>query len=225
MPLMKITLTFIVCTLTLFANGQDTSRLKVKLTAWHSDGRQFPSNLDTVFLSKDRSKASEIYTNVTTQDTTFVIHDVPIGKYWLQFSINDYLIFPFPIVVCSKCDNNFPLVAVPKEPRSNNTIFQMIEVSPSYYGDNKALAKDFKRSLTRGEVKLLKQSRDFSVHFYLTKQGVVSDPTILPADLPTEVKTIVAKGLITVRDWRPAQRNGWNVDVEHSLTKAALLND
>lgn len=154
-----------------------------------------------------------------------MIDDVPIGKYWLQFSIKDYIIFPFPIVVCSKCDNNFPLVASPKEPRSDNTVFQMIEVSPSYFGDNKALAKDFKRSLSKTEKKLVKQSRDFSVRFYLTKQGVVSDPTFIPADLPTEVKAVVTKGLTTVRDWRPAQRNGWDVDFEHVLNKAALLND
>jgi hypothetical protein len=224
MPQMKISLSIIACILTLFVNGQETTTFNVTLKGWNGDGRQIPLMLDTVFLNESRNKTGKIYTNVTSWDSSFVIPGVPVGKYWLQFSNQHFIVFPFPIVVCSRCDNSFPLIASPKEPGIDNTVFQMIEVSPGYNGDRKALSKDFQRSLSKAEKKKLKQSGDFTVHFYLTKQGAISDPSFVPVDLPTEIKNIVNKGLETVKDWMPAQRNGWVVDFDYTLDKATLLN-
>ena len=224
MPLMKIGLSIITCILTLFVYGQETNNFNITLTNWQSDSR-LPNTLDTIFLNKSLNKTGKIYTNVTSHDTSFVLPEIPIGKYWLQFSTKNFNILPISIVVCSRCDNNFLMFASLKESSNDNVAFQMIEVSPSYIGDKKALSKDFKYSLSKGEKKKIKQSKNFVVHFYLTKENIISDPSFMPSNLSKEIKEIVIKGLMNVTNWRPALRNGRIVDVEFKLNKATLMND
>lgn len=220
---MKITLLSIACILTYFVNGQVDSGFTLKLTAWHGDGRMCPKRIDTVFLNRERNTAGRIYTNVNTRDSLFVIPNVQIGEYWLQFSDSKFSIFPIPIVVCSKCENMFLLFASPKKTQHDMNYFSMVEVSPGYYGDKKALSKDFQRQLSKAEKKKLRQSVDFTLNFYLTKEGIISDLSFIPSDLPAEIRAIITKGLTTVKNWSPAVRNGRLVDESYTLNKATLL--
>jgi hypothetical protein len=116
------------------------------------------------------------------------------------------------------------LFASHKKQGDNCDLFTAVEVSLSYFSGNKALSNDFLKNLTTSERKMLKRSKDFIVEFYLTKQGIVSDPSITPSDLPEEIKRIVEKGFSTMINWRPAIRNGWKIDTEFSLKKSTLLN-
>jgi len=176
MPLMKISLSIIVSILTLLAHGQDTGSFKVTLTGWQGDGRHLPQLFDTVFLNRTFNKTNKIYLNVSVNDSSFVIADVPIGKYWLLFSSQFYCVSPVQVIVCSKCDNQFLFLTSPKMQGVNCNTFEMVEVSPMYIGGNKALSKDFQQTLSRAERKKLKAIGHFTVHFYLTKQGAISDP-------------------------------------------------
>ena len=107
----------------------------------------------------------------------------------------------------------------------NCNTFEMVEVSPMYIGGNKALSKDFQQTLSRAERKKLKAIGDFTVHFYLTKQGAISDPAFVPSDMSPEIKNIIMKGFATLSNWRPAVRNGREADVEFFLNKQTLLNN
>ena len=225
MPLMKISLSIIVSILTFLAHGQDTGSFKVTLTGWQGDGRQLPQLLDTVFLNQTFNKTDKIYLNVSTNDSSFILADIPIGKYWLQFSTRSFCVSPVPIVVCSRCDNQFLFFASPKIQGSSCNTFEMVEVSPSYIGGNKALSKDFQRTLSTAERRKLKAIGDFTVHFYLTRQGAISDTSFVPSDLSPEIMNIVMKGFANLSNWRPAVRNGRPADVEFSLNKQTLLNN
>jgi hypothetical protein len=225
MAFKKIRLSILVSILTLLAQGQDSSKFTVTLKSLQDYGRQPPQLFDTIFLNPTFTKTSKIYTNVQASDKSFAIPDVPIGKYWLLFSTKLFCVTPVPIVVCSKCDNEFLFITTPKKQGDNCNLFEMVEVSPSYIGENKALSKDFKRSLNKKEKKKLKLSSDFNIHFFLTKQGILSDLSFAQSDLPQEIKYIILKGLTTVTNWRPAIRNGKTADFELILSKKVLLND
>lgn len=222
---MKISLSIIASILALVAHGQEAASFKVTLTGWQGDGRQLPQLLDTVFLNQTFNKTDKIYLNVSKNDSSFILADIPIGKYWLLFSTRFFWVSPVPVVVCSKCDNKFLFLASPKMQGNNCNTFEMVEVSPMYVGGNKALSNDFQRTLKRAERKKLKAIGDFTVHFYLTKQGAISDTSFMPSDLSPEIKNIVMKGFATLSDWRPAVRNGRPADVEFSLNKQTLLNN
>lgn len=223
MPFMKIILSITASVFTLFAHAQQRPTFNVTLTG-RGDGSQLLKVIDTVFLNQTFNKTGKVYSNVLSTDTSFIITNVPIGKHWLLFSTPSFCISPLPIVVCSKCDNQFSFSAFPKKQGDNCNLFQAVEISPMYTEGNKALSKDFLRTLNKSEKKKLKASRDFTVHFYLAKQGLISDPYFSPSDLPQEIKTIVEKGLTTVNHWTPAMRNGTTVDAEFSLNKQDLLN-
>ena len=225
MPLMKISLSIIICILTLLAHGQETATFKVTLSSQRVDGIQLPKLLDTVFLNSTFKKTDKIYLNVSVEDTSFIIPDVPIGKYWLLFSTKSFCLSPVPMIVCSKCDNKFNLFTSLKKQGDYCNLFEMVEVSPIYVNGDKALSKDFQRTLSRAERKKLKASGDFTVHFYLTKLSAISDPSFVLSDLPHEIKDIVLKGLATVTNWIPAERNGTAAAVEFSLSKQTLLNN
>jgi hypothetical protein len=85
--------------------------------------------------------------------------------------------------------------------------------------------KDFRRNLSKAEKKKLITSGDFAIHFYLTKRGLISDPSFTPPDLPQEIKKIVLKGLAEVTNWRPAEISGRAADVEFTLDKRTLMNN
>lgn len=225
MQLIKISLSFIVSFLTVFANAQQSANLNVTLTGWQGDGRQTPRLFDTVFLNSAFNKTDKVYTNISTNDTSFILTNVPIGKYWLLFSTQSFCVSPVPIVICSKCDNQFIFLSSPKKQSENCNTFAMVEVAPMYIGGNKALSKDFQRNLSRPERKKLKASENFIVRFYLTKQGFISDPSFGQSDLTPEMRNLVLKGLINVTSWQPAIRNGRVADVEFSLNKQTLLNN
>jgi hypothetical protein len=221
---MKMILSIAVSILALFAYAQEPPTFNVTLTGRHGDGSQLPKAIDSVFLNQSFKKTEKVYTNVSSKDTSFIITGVPLGKHWLLFSTPSFCISPFPIVVCSKCDNQFSLSAGPKKPGNDCNLFEMVEISPVYSDGDEALSKDFLRTLNKREKKKLKASDDFTVHFFLTKEGNISDPWFLPVSLPQEIKSIVEKGLTTVDHWTPAVRNGSPVDAEFSLPKQSMLN-
>jgi hypothetical protein len=221
---MKISLSIIASILTIFTHAQQSPTLKAILVSQVGEGRQVPQRFDSVFLNKTYNKTGKIYTKISANDNSFIITDVPIGKYWLQFSVRDFCVASIPIVVCSRCDNQFALHASPKKEGAYCDLFTMVEVSPSYVTGFKGLSKDFQRSLSKAEKKRLKAREDFTVNFYLTKEGVISDPSFVAPNQPADIKSIVLKGLGALTNWRPAKRNGTAVDAEFSLTKGDLLN-
>jgi hypothetical protein len=220
---MRISLLIIAITLTLPVLGQDSTPVTISIKGWHGDSRRLPTKFDTVYLVTKPKQTVKVFTNVSTSDSVFLLPDIPVGKYWLRFSADKYCVMPFPIVACSKCDNHFEFFAAPKNSGDNCDIFSMVEISPNYLGGNKALSKDFQRLLSKKERKQLKSLADFKVHFYLTKQKAISDVSLLPDDLPQEVKSVLIKGLAGLSNWNPAIQNGRVVDAEITLDKQALL--
>lgn len=221
---MKISLSIIICILTLFVYGQKPASFTVTLSGRQGYGRELPQLLDTVFLNSTASKNVRVYTNISTEDTLFVVTDVPIGKYWLLFSTTSFCVSPVPIVVCSKCDNQFQFSAFRKKQGDNCNLFAKVEILPSYVDGNKALLRDFQSSLSKAERKKLKQVKDFTLRFYLTKQGAISDPSVVSTGLPHEIEDILLKGLKNLTNWNPAVVNGKAADAEFLLTGRELLN-
>jgi hypothetical protein len=210
--------------LALSATGQDTTRFTVKLKGWHGDSRKVPSHFDTVHLHSKLTRFDTIYTNISTTDSIFQLPDVPVGKYRLTFSAQQYCVTGLYIVVCSKCDNAFEFFSSPQRPGDNCNIFEMVEIGPGYRGGSKALSKDFQRALTKKERKQLKSSPDFTAQFFLTRQRTVSDVVITPTNLPQGIQNSIVKGLTQMNNWMPTIRNGVIVDDIFELDKQALLS-
>jgi hypothetical protein len=223
MPLIKFVLVLFATIVTLLATAQESSKFSVILKGWHRDSIQLPKVFDTVFLNLTFEQTTKIYTKITTPDSTFILSDVPIGKYWLVFSTQSYCVSPLPILVCTKCDNQFYFFASLKEQAPPCNIFEMVEVELTYAGGDKALSKDFQRHLGKNEKRQLKSIPDFKVHFFVTKQKAISDISFAPSDLSQELKNTISKGLATVTNWRPAIQNGRIVDAEYSLDKKTLF--
>jgi hypothetical protein len=207
-----------------FLYGQEQKTFTVTLKSGRNDGPLL-SKIDTVFLNSTFGESRNIYTNVPVADTSFTISDIPIGKHWLLFSTQTHCISPIPVVICSKCDNQFFFYASSKKYGDSCNLFQMMEIEPAYIGGNKMLSSDFQRSLSKKERKQVKRSSHFVVHFYLTKQGNISDPSFTPLDLPQQTKDVIIKGLKTAVNWQPATRNGTIADAEFLLNKQSLLNN
>jgi hypothetical protein len=96
----------------------------------------------------------------------------------------------------------------------------MVKLEPSYAGGDKALSKDFQRHLGKNEKRQLESIPDFKVHFFVTKQKLISDLSFAASGLSQELKNTITKGLATVTNWRPAIQNG---RIEYSLDKKTLF--
>ena len=144
------------CFSTALSFGQNSNYLDVILKDINSEANVSLTSFVTVFLNSDFKHTVRFYTNVYKKDSTFRIPNVSVGKYWLKFYSEEFYIAPFPIVVCSKCTNQFDFSAYPLKEGENRMIFEAVEVSPTYVGGYKALAKDLQKNLTKQEKKLLK---------------------------------------------------------------------
>lgn len=202
-----------------------TAGFTITLTAWHKDSSQIPRILDTVFLNKNFEIKNKIYTSISIADSSFIIPNVPLGKHLLLFSVQGYCIEPITITVCSECNNHFLFYSSPKKQDDDcKNIFERVEISPGYIGGDKSLSKDFIRAINKKQKKLLKASENFDIHFYVTKQGAISDLTFIPAELSQAVKNVVTKGIASMTRWKPAIVNGRIADEEVVLNKKDLLN-
>src|SRR5882762_4722641 len=219
---MRITLTLIAITLTIIVFGQDSTRFSLTLKCRQNNSNISLSLLDTVYLSSTPKQTKKIYTDIHSSDSIFIIPDISIGKYRLEFFTHDYFISRISVIICSKCENNFVISASPKKPGSNCNNFTLVEVSPDYEGGLKALSKEFRKDLTKNERNLIKSSADFKVHFYVTKQGKVCDISFLQ-DIAEELKNTIIKSLTEALHWQPAIQNGKIVDGELSLDKRDFL--
>jgi hypothetical protein len=223
MPLVKIFLILLATTAAFTVNAQDSLRFSVTLKGQSRDGKELPNVFDTVFLNRTFNQTSKIYTNIYSADSLFTVPNVPIGQHWLLFSVKSFCVWPVPIVVCTKCDNTFSFFTTAKKDNDDCNIFEMVEVSASYVGGNKAISKDFLGNLNKNEKKQLKSISDFKINFFVTKQREISDISFTP-DSSQVLKDIVRKGLSAVTNWRPAIRNGIIADSEYALDKKTLLN-
>jgi hypothetical protein len=223
-PLMRIILLFSAIILTLTATGQDSANLTLTLKFWNTGANTELSRLDTVWLNSTEEHTIKIYTVIRAVNSTFRLSDIAPGKYWLKFSIQQFCATPTPIVVCSRCENEVTLIAFPKISNTNCDIFNLVELNPTYTGGNKALAKDFQKTLTTIEMKSLQSGADFTVHFFLTKQKTISDITFTPSDLPQKAKDIIIKGLTFLTHWNTAMINGGLTDEEYIISKHTLLD-
>jgi len=219
---MRITLTLIAITLTIIVFGQDSTRFSLTLKCRQNNSNISLSLLDTVYLSSTPKQTKKIYTDIHSSDSIFIIPDISIGKYRLEFFTHDYFISRISVIICSKCENNFVISASPKKPGSNCNNFTLVEVSPDYEGGLKALSKEFRKDLTKNERNLIKSSADFKVHFYVTKQGKVCDISF-SQDIAEELKNTIIKSLTEALHWQPAIQNGKIVDGELSLDKRDFL--
>lgn len=202
-----------------------TAGFTITLTAWHKDSNQIPRILDTVFLNKNFEIKNKIYTSISIADSSFIIPNVPLGKHLLLFSAQGYCIEPITITVCSECDNHFLFYSSPKKQDDDcKNIFERVEISPGYIGGDKALRKDFQKNLTKKEKKVLEGIEKFNIHFFVTKRGIISDPTFIGSDLSEVAKDVIKKGIASMTRWKPAIVNGRIADEEVVLHKKDLLN-
>jgi hypothetical protein len=222
MPLMKISLSLLMSLLVFLAYAQEKPNFTITLSGRANNGESLEV-LDTVFLNSTFTKTDKIYTSIRTSDTSFVIADVSIGKHLLLFSTSSFCIFPLQIVVCSKCDNRFFFYATPRNQGDNCNVFESVELEVGYKDGNKGLARDFLSTLSHKEKRQLKESSDFSVHFYVTKTKTISDISITSSSLSQELKNIILKGLMNARQWAPAILNGRVSDEEFVLNKEVLF--
>ena len=214
---MKIALGILAIILTLSSHAQDSHTFTARIKG------NRPVNFDSIYLDIKPKQTVNKFAHISSSDSGFNLPGIPVAEYWLKFLSDQFCVTPLSIVVCTKCDNQFQFFAVPKTAESNCDIFTMVEISPSYTGGEKQLAKDFQRVISKKEKKKLKDAPDFSLHFYLTKGKVISDISVVPGTLPAEVTEIVAKGLNGISGWNPAVQNGVVVDAEVILHKQELL--
>jgi hypothetical protein len=219
---MKIIILLITIAWTLALTGQHTTKFNVTLK--YSNGVSSPLRLDSVFLISNQQTVNT-YINILKADSTFILTNITVGKYWLKFATQQYCVLPIRIVVCSKCDNQFDLFSFSKKPDDNCNVFSSVEISPSYTGGNRVLAKDFQEKLTAAEKESLRSIPDFSIHFFLTKQKIPSDITFIPGDISQEAKNVIVKSLTALIHWNPALLNGRIADEEYIISKRILLND
>ena len=217
---MKTFLSLVSLLFSLFAVAQQSSQhtVTIKLV---SDNGTVPTIIDTLFVNKDYKINDRYQTNIAVKNGIFNLL-LENGKYILKFSIADHFILPTPIVSCTKCSNQTELEVFKMENGTSN-YFTSVEVSPLYVGGYKSLSKDFKRSLSKTELKTLKDFPASAViHFFVTKKGEVSDVTF-SEEIAVEQKAIISKAIYALKSWRPAQVNGRTKDGEYSLRKEDLF--
>lgn len=195
--------------------------LEIRLKSVRQSLSIAPHHFDSILLKKSFRETVKTFYDVQRADSVFRIAPVPVGKFRLYFSSKEADVEPLSITVCSKCESEFFFKSSTPKNDGTQVVFQTVEISPVYQGD---LAGDFQGGLTRKERRLIKKSKDFTVHFFVTRQGAISDISFLPADLPEAVQNAVSKGLQNLTTWRAGELNGRPVDDEYLLSKSALLN-
>jgi hypothetical protein len=180
-----------------------------------------PASIDTIVLLNENKTEAKSITNARLHNNTYVMDSVKVGKYTLKISSPTLFVYPKPVVVCSRCENTFVLEVYPKK-ESEEGVFTMVEVMPSYAGSVKDLRNDFRNSLSKRERKKVKRSKeDFILYFFITKEKVISD-LHFSKNISADVKAIFLKGLSALKNWSPAILNGIVIDEKYSL-KSSLL--
>jgi len=204
----------------LISAGQDTT-FTILVKPLMQDPKQYPFRFDTVYLTSE-NQVIKTYADISVDNSKFKLKDVPIGKYRLKFVAPNYCIVPLTVVICNGCEKVYSFSSF-AYPTSNCNIYSLVEVYPTYIGGYKALSKDFQKNISEKELNQVQLAPSFTIQFFVTKQGSISDISIISDNLSDEIKKIIIKGLINTDKWNPAIRNGQTEDDIFFLDKQLLL--
>lgn len=216
----KLLLIFIISCSVTSLTAQDTQLMKVSFK--QASRSLFLSSVDTVYFKSPANEKKRIYFNISAADSVLKLDYVPIGKYLVEFISNGFYISPIQIVVCSKCSKEFEYFAAKKDMEKAG-VFTWVEEMPRYKGGNLSLAKDFQQSLNKRDKKVLLQSANFSISFFVTKGNQISDITFSSADVSKQVKSIVWNGIMQAKSWEGGKLNGRPCDNVFTIDKQTLM--
>jgi len=183
--------------------------------------------IDTIYFESELREMKSAYTNMTSEDSVFEIPNLQNGKYIIAFASNGFCIEPMEICVCARCEDTIEYFASPGnspgQPCSSPAAFR--SEHPRYRGGNLALANDFKSSLDKNQKNILLQEKNFQIHFFVTKNNLISDINFLQDNISEEIKTIVIKGITNTKNWIPGKLNGKPADDEFTIDKQTLIKN
>ena len=185
--------------------------------------------MDTVYLLSKENKSLKVFTNIAKQDSSFKLIGVPVGKYNLKFVAKNVVVEMLPIVVCSKCDNqyefNYQTQEFAKMLHITNNELMISVITANYYENGmNALSADFQKRLSKKDLNLLQSLPAFKVDLYLTKEKQLSDIVVTPEHLSKEIKDMISTALTGMSGWIPALSMREFIDFDYSFDKYQLLN-
>lgn len=145
---MRYVLVFLCCLPGMNSFAQNSGSLDILIRVRNVEDSS-PASFDTIFLNSDYKHTITFYTDIDKKDSIFKIPNIAPGKYWLKLFSSNFYISPLPITVCSKCTDQFEIFAHPLKDGESRMTFEMVEISPAYFGGYSALAQDFQRALSK----------------------------------------------------------------------------
>jgi hypothetical protein len=204
--------------------AQDSTCLNIVLKQRKQMKSKLLTDLKYVSVLQEKGKEKiKQFADVKSVDSRFILSCLPAGKYWLTVTSTELLTAPLSITVCTKCSNEFEFRTQPFRPDDSTVVFQTVEISPTYKRGCLGLVRDFTIALTPKQLNLIETSVDFTLYFFVTKTGAISDIRFSIPELASEIKQAVVAGLENLKDWQPAEQNGVVVDDAYSTTKQKLL--
>ena len=189
--------------LSLITFGQSKKQLEIQI---NPGSQPSPAYLDSVtFYNTSDSTVEAAYANVQLKDNKFDVkisqgfYLITIKAKGFNFRKTDY------VAVCSLCENKVQLGCFSQV--NKNVLLYLPMNSPFYNGGRTALKNDFRNALTEKEISQLSEINQFTIKFFVTKTGELSDVLIEGENLSKREKSLLLKAIRNLKNWNVATVN------------------